>query len=177
MSKKKVDHSGSAIIRDLILGGQDGLVNVFGVVLAVAEATQSRYIILISGLAATFAESISMAAVAYTSGKAGKEYYKKRGGAMAGEFSRPVRDAVVVGLAAIVGSFIPLLPFILMPVGNAFWATIIISTVVLFISGAVKGRYTGTNPLKSAVEMAAVGMTAAIAGYLIGAALGALPIA
>lgn len=177
MPKKEVNHSSSAVIRDLILGGQDGLVNVFGVVLAVAAATQSRYIILISGLAATFAESISMAAVAYTSGKAGKEYYKKRGGTMAQEFARPFRDAVVVGLAAIVGSFVPLLPFILLPIQQAFWVTIIISTVVLFISGAVKARYTGTNPWKSAVEMAVVGMTAAIAGYLIGAALGALPIA
>ena len=42
MPKKEVSHNGSAIIRDVILGGQDGLVNVFGVVLAVAEATQSR---------------------------------------------------------------------------------------------------------------------------------------
>ena len=67
--KKRGHESGSAVIRDIILGGQDGLVNVLGIVLAVAKATSSPYIILISGLAATFAESISMAAVAYTSAK------------------------------------------------------------------------------------------------------------
>ncbi len=177
MSKKEVSHNGSAIIRDVILGGQDGLVNVFGVVLAVAAATQSRYIILISGLAATFAESISMAAVAYTSGRAGEEYYRKKRRVIAEEFEHPIRDAFIVGVAAIVGSFIPLIPFMLLSVQNAFWSTIVISTLVLFISGAVKARYTGANPFKSAVEMAVVGMTAAIAGYLIGAALGALPIA
>ncbi len=174
---KRGHGNGSAVIRDVILGGQDGLVNVFGVVLAVAAATQSRYIILISGLAATFAESISMAAVAYTSGRAGEEYYRKKRRVIAEEFAHPVRDAAVVGFAAIVGSFIPLLPFMFLPVQNAFWSTIVISTLTLFISGAVKARYTGANPFKSAVEMAAVGMAAAIAGYLIGAALGALPIA
>jgi predicted membrane protein (TIGR00267 family) len=176
MPKKEVAHNGSAIIRDLILGGQDGLVNVFGVVLAVAAATQSRYIILISGLAATFAESISMAAVAYTSGRAGEEYYRGKRRMIAEEFAHPVRDAFVVGLAAIVGSFIPLIPFMVLPVEYAFWTTIGVSTLVLFGSGAIKAKYTGANPFRSAVEMAVVGMTAAIAGYLIGAALGALPL-
>ncbi len=174
----KRDHgNGSAVIRDVILGGQDGLVNVFGVVLAVAAATQSRYIILISGLAAAFAESISMAAVAYTSGRAGEEYYRKKRRVIAEEFAHPIRDAAVVGFSAIVGSFIPLIPFIFLPVSLAFWTAIGISTVTLFVSGAIKAKYTAANPLKSAVEMAAVGMAAAIAGYLIGAALGALPIA
>ncbi len=178
MSKREVKHDGgSAVIRDVILGGQDGLVNVFGVVLAVAEATDTRYIILISGLAAAFAESISMAAVAYTSGRAGEEYYRGKRKSISEEFAHPVRDAFVVGVAAIVGSFIPLLPFIFLPVSTAFWTAIGVSTLTLFASGAVKAKYTGANAFKSAVEMAVVGMTAAIAGYLIGAALGALPLA
>ena len=58
------------------MGFQDGLVNILGLVLGVASAVQSTKIVLISGLAATFAESISMAAVAYTSTKAAKEYYE-----------------------------------------------------------------------------------------------------
>jgi vacuolar iron transporter family protein len=61
-------------IREIILGGQDGLVNVLGIILAVATATKSTKIVIIAGLAAAFAESISMAAVAYTSYKAGKEF-------------------------------------------------------------------------------------------------------
>ena len=63
-------------LRDIILGGQDGLVNVLGVILAVATAVSDVRIVLIAGLAATFAESISMAAVAYTSTKAARDFYK-----------------------------------------------------------------------------------------------------
>ncbi len=63
------------LLRETILGGQDGLVNVLGVVLGVAAATPEQKIILISGLAATFAESISMGAVAYTSTKAARDFY------------------------------------------------------------------------------------------------------
>jgi vacuolar iron transporter family protein len=66
---------GGPILKDAILGGQDGLVNVLGIVLGVATATNELRLILVSGLAATFAESISMGAVLYTSTKAAKEHY------------------------------------------------------------------------------------------------------
>ena len=62
-------------IRDFILGFQDGLVNTLGLVLGVASAVHETKIVLISGLVTTFAESVSMAAVAYTSTKAAKEFY------------------------------------------------------------------------------------------------------
>ena len=65
-----------ANIRDFILGFQDGLVNILGLVLGVASAVQSTKIIIISGLAATFAESISMAAVAFTSTRAAQDFYR-----------------------------------------------------------------------------------------------------
>lgn len=62
-------------LRDFILGWQDGMVNVLGLILGVASATQSVRLIMISGLAAAFAEAISMAAVAYTSTKAELDFY------------------------------------------------------------------------------------------------------
>jgi VIT1/CCC1 family predicted Fe2+/Mn2+ transporter len=68
-------HQGGSQLRDMILGGQDGLVNVLGVVLGAAAAAPDARIILSIGLAATFAESLAMGAVAYTSFKAEKEHY------------------------------------------------------------------------------------------------------
>lgn len=62
-------------LRDYILGGQDGLVNVLGLVLGIAIATNETKIILIGGLTATFAELIAMAAVAYTSSRAVRDFY------------------------------------------------------------------------------------------------------
>lgn len=73
MQKEHI-HQGSNL-KDIILGGQDGLVNVLGVILGVAAATFQTKIILVAGLAAAFAESISMAAVAYTSTKAALSHY------------------------------------------------------------------------------------------------------
>jgi len=71
----EVRHKIASKLSDIILGGQDGLVNVAGVILGLAAATPDVRIIIAGGLAATFAESISMAAVAYTSSQAEIDYY------------------------------------------------------------------------------------------------------
>jgi predicted membrane protein (TIGR00267 family) len=68
-------HHGAFRLSDVILGGQDGLVNVLGVILGVAAATRDVRIVIAAGLAATFAESISMGAVAYTSTLAENDLY------------------------------------------------------------------------------------------------------
>jgi predicted membrane protein (TIGR00267 family) len=69
-------HKRSSGFADIILGGQDGLVNVLGVILGVAAATHDPRIVLVAGLAATFAESVSMGAVAYTSTVAEADFYE-----------------------------------------------------------------------------------------------------
>ena len=68
-------HHGTFHLADVILGGQDGLVNVLGVILGVAAATSDARIVIAAGMAATFAESISMGAVAYTSRLAENDLY------------------------------------------------------------------------------------------------------
>src|SRR5512147_1755504 len=68
-------HRQASALSDIILGGQDGLVNVLGVILGVAAATSDPRIVLVAGLAATFAESVSMGAVAYTSTLADSNLY------------------------------------------------------------------------------------------------------
>lgn len=62
-------------IRQVVLGGQDGLVNVLGILLGVAVATNNSQMVIIAGMAATFAESLSMGAVAYTSTRATQDFY------------------------------------------------------------------------------------------------------
>lgn len=68
-------HRADFKLADIILGGQDGLVNVLGVILGVAAASGSSRLVVVAGLAATFAESISMAAVSYTSKKSSADFY------------------------------------------------------------------------------------------------------
>ena len=68
-------------LRDVILGGQDGLVNMLGVALGVVAAGGSSHVLVVTGIVAAITESISMGAVAYTSFGSDRDFYlaeKKR---------------------------------------------------------------------------------------------------
>jgi predicted membrane protein (TIGR00267 family) len=217
-------HRKASGLSDIILGGQDGLVNVLGVILGVAAATHDPRIVMVAGLAATFAESVSMGAVAYTSTLADADYYEAE---RAREFrhitqvphleknevreiyarkgfkgellehivetittnedvwvavmmseehqisptdrKQAIRSALVVGLAAIIGSLIPLAPFALLPVAHSMWVAVAITALVLFGVGAYKARTMVGHPGKSGLEMAVIGTLSALVGYAVGA--------
>lgn len=218
---------GGPLIKDAILGGQDGLVNVLGIVLGVATATQDMRIIFVSGLAATFAESISMGAVVYTSTKAAKEYYYAelererreietvpeleieeiheiyynkgfRGKQLEeivkkvtsnkelwldtmmteelrlfpDEYEEPLKKGIFVGIASVIGSFIPLLPFFFFSVTHAMYASVLICAGILFGVGVIKAKWFELSWWKAGVEMALIGTVAALIGYGIGTIFG-----
>lgn len=229
--KKRVEIHGKNSLgsnfKDIILGGQDGLVNVLGVVLAIAAATNEAKVVIIAGIAANLAESLSMASVAYTSTKAYKQYYysqleqekleiknipkeekreiyqiyhKKgfRGSLLdsivkkitsskklwldtmmtdelklsSKQLENPLKSAMIVGLSALVGSTIPLLPFFFVSVKAGILVSLIISTFALFFTGVLKAKFTIGNWLKNGIEMALIGMITALAGYGVGVVLG-----
>jgi VIT1/CCC1 family predicted Fe2+/Mn2+ transporter len=216
-------HRTDSRLSDVILGGQDGLVNVLGVILGVAAATHDPRIVIAAGMAATFAESVSMGAVAYTSTLAEndlyrserereyrhihiapdvevheiREIYRKRGFEgealdkivdvitanpdvwvevmMSEEFqmtppekSQALSSAIVVGVSALVGSLIPMLPFFFFGVTLSIGLSVSIAALTLFIVGIYKARITVGKPFKSGLQMALIGTISALVGYVIG---------
>jgi len=73
MHSSNEEHPHPTLLSDFILGSQDGLVNVLGILLGLVAASLSpsshvtSQIVIIAGLSALAAESLSMGAVAYTS--------------------------------------------------------------------------------------------------------------
>jgi VIT1/CCC1 family predicted Fe2+/Mn2+ transporter len=217
-------------LSDIILGGQDGLVNVLGVILGVAAASSDQRIVIAAGLAATFAESISMGAVAYTTTLADRDHYLSqierekreihdmpdveraeidlifRGWGFEGalldqaveqimkderawvdvmmhnelklapvDSGSALRSAVVVGLAAVIGSLVPLFPFFFMPITPGIVVSVAITALTLFGVGAYKARTMVGHPGKSGLQMMIIGTVSALAGYLVGALFSAPP--
>lgn len=66
----------NALLRQVILGGQDGVVNILGLALGTASATNDSRIVIVAGLATAFAEAFSMGAVAYTTSRAAQDFYR-----------------------------------------------------------------------------------------------------
>jgi vacuolar iron transporter family protein len=79
---------------------------------------------------------------------------------------RALTSALTIGLAYIAGGLIPLTPYILIPVtGTALIFSVVFTLAALFIFGYVKGRFTGTSPIRSALQTALIGGLAAAAAF------------
>lgn len=68
-------HARPTLLSDFILGSEDGIVNVLGIILGLAAAIHDTRIIIIATLAAMAAESIAMGAVAFTSTRSRRRLY------------------------------------------------------------------------------------------------------
>src|SRR5213596_275095 len=75
-SRHRERHRQTNWLRDVILGGQDGLVNILGIILGVIAGGGSKTVLLATGFAAAITESISMGAVGYTSSVSERDYYQ-----------------------------------------------------------------------------------------------------
>lgn len=69
-------HPRTSWLGRVVLGGQDGVVNVLGLALGVAFATDDPRVVIVAGLAGAFAESLSMAAVGYTTSMTEGDRYR-----------------------------------------------------------------------------------------------------
>ena len=224
-------HKRGSGLSDFILGAQDGLVNVLGVVLGIAAATDDVRVVLVAGLATTFAESISMGAVAFTTTLADadlyqsereREYrhiieapnlekkeirdiYESKG--FNGELLDRIVDTItankdvwvavmmaeehqlspvdrrsamkaawVVGLSAIIGSLVPIAPFLFFSISISMWMSVLVTALVLFAIGFYKARMTVGKPMRSGTEMMLIGTISAMAGYLVGVLLKVPPL-
>jgi len=81
---------------------------------------------------------------------------------------RALRSALTIGLAYIAGGIIPLTPYALnLTLSRALLLSVVLTLIALFVFGALKGRFTGSSVLKSAVQTMFVGAVASGAAFLI----------
>ena len=65
-----------AEVREVVFGLQDGVTSILAVVSVVAAASNATYTVLISGIAATLAEVLSMGAGEFMSSKSQREIFE-----------------------------------------------------------------------------------------------------
>ena len=87
---------------------------------------------------------------------------------------RAPASALTIAVSYVVGGLIPLTPYILgFDLHQALIFSVVITGVALGIFGAVKGRLTGINVIKSAVQTMLVGGLAAGAAFYLASLFGA----
>jgi VIT1/CCC1 family predicted Fe2+/Mn2+ transporter len=85
-----------------------------------------------------------------------------------------LQGAIVMGASFGLAALVPVIPYLVLPVGTALWASIALSAVVLFTMGVVKSRWTRHGAIRSGMEIVVLAAFAGVAGYLFGSLLPAL---
>jgi vacuolar iron transporter family protein len=86
---------------------------------------------------------------------------------------RALTSALTIAGAYTAGGLIPLSPYIFSQnSGDALLLSIVLTLIALLIFGFVKGRFTGTRPIKSALQTAFIGSVAAGAAFAIARIIG-----
>ncbi len=80
----------------------------------------------------------------------------------------PSSNALVMGLAYVVGGGVPVIPYLIFPIHTAIIASISITGAALFIFGGVKGAFVKKPWWRSGLEMLVIAGLAGFAGYMVG---------
>ena len=80
----------------------------------------------------------------------------------------PLQGALIMGAAFGLGAVVPIVPYLLLGLDVAVYASVAGTAAVLFGIGLVKSRWTRRQWLRSGAEILLLGAVAGVAGYLFG---------
>lgn len=151
-------------VRNFIFGVEDSLVSTVGLLSGIAIADVPRTTILLTGMVLIFVEAVSMAAGSFLSESSAESYVSKH--------EAPLRSSVSASLimffSYFLAGFVPLSPYLLLPVSSAFPVSIVASLIALFVLGALSARMSQTRLIRSALRMLIIGGVAIAVGIIVG---------
>jgi vacuolar iron transporter family protein len=159
-------------LRAAVSGGNDGIVSVAGLVMGFAGAGAGRSEILVAGVAAMVAGSISMGGAEYTSVSAARDSEVAHGRAGAQARSKPLSAARSSALAFIAGSILPMVAILGPWQPYRIPATVVSVVLSLVITGYWAAKTGKSRVLPSIVRNVVVSLITMGAAYAIGALLG-----
>lgn len=157
-------------IRNVLLGLNDGLVEMLGAVSGFFAAFQSVPLVLVAAASVAVAGALSMGAGAFAASSSEGEVseIERRKRQFLGEpdgdtgsRERAATTAAFVGVSYVVGALVPVLPLLLgatnmwASVLAAIFAVVTVSAVLSFLSGMDLGRRVGLNLLIASLSVAA----------------------
>lgn len=135
-----------------------------GLLAGIASAGVIRKEIILSGIILICVEAFSMSVGSFLSERTTEESlprYKQKD-------SNSLFAAVIMFFSYLVCGLIPLFPYLVIDVASAFWVSIGVSLVALFVLGFVSARILKTKILRSGFRMMIIGGFAIVLGVAVG---------
>jgi VIT1/CCC1 family predicted Fe2+/Mn2+ transporter len=165
MQKISRESTRASYLRNFVFGVEDSLVSTVGLVSGIAIVETPVRTIILTGTVLIFVEAFSMATGSVLSEQSAEEYVTHA----RASYRRPIVDGIIMFFSYFVTGFIPLLPHIFFSAQYAFWASIIISLIVLAAGGALSATVSKTNIIRNSLRMLIIGSIAIVMGVVVGA--------
>lgn len=161
-------------VREIMYGGNDGIVTTFAIVAGFSGAHISTIDmaeisivpVLLFGLANLFADGLSMSLGNFLSIRTERETTKDT---RQGD-RHPIISSAVTFCSFVAFGYIPLIPFFLdySSTQMLFISSTLATLSALILLGVVRWKVTGKNALRAIAEVVIVGSVAATAAFLVG---------
>lgn len=151
-------------LRNVIFGITDSLVSTVGLLSGIDVSGTSRQIIILTGIVYAFVEAFSMAVGSFLSEKSAEEYKLQQ------EVSdgKPFVAGTVMFISFILASFVPIVPYFIFGLAEAFWFSIGFSILALFAVGIISAKISNVSILKHGLKMIVLGGAAILVGVIVG---------
>lgn len=149
-------------LRSALFGLQDGLVSTTGVVVGISTGIEDKAVIILASLVTVAVEASSMAAGQYTSEKAVHQLKKAK------HKDDLILGSLIMLLGYLIAGFIPIAPVFIFDIPIARILSMVLAFLALFVIGFIKGKIVGEKPLRSALELFAIGGMATLIGVIVG---------
>lgn len=159
-------------LRAAVLGANDGIISVAGVLMGVVGAGVGESDVLIAGIAATVAGAFSMGGGEYVSVSAQRDTEISHGRQGHSITANPLQAALSSFFAFVAGALLPMLSIILFPADLQVAAILIGVTISLAITGVSAAKVGNASPVKGAIRIVTVSIIAMAVSYLVGLAFG-----
>lgn len=151
-------------LRNVIFGMIDSLVSTVGLLAGISIAGTSIHTIVTTGVVYALVEGFSMAIGSFLSEESVEDYkVKKQVG-----FSNSFFGALIMLVAFVLTSFIPIIPYIYFSASRALGFSILFSVLALFLVGMISAKISRISIVKRGVMMAFLGGAAIVIGLVVG---------
>lgn len=159
-------------VGDLVYGANDGILTTFAVVAGVTGGALTAGTVIIVGMANLFADGLSMGVGNYLSIRARESALEHQ--RRPEEEARPARHGAATFLAFILAGAVPLVPYLVPGVEQAFLLAAGLALAAQFGVGAARALVTASRWWVSGAEMLGLGALVAAVAYGTGAAIARL---
>ena len=161
--RRAVARSFRACAGDIVLGMEDGIASIVGLIFGVA-ASGNRHAVLVAGCTSAVSAAVSMMAGVYMEAETESD--------VGAAGPPPLMRAVWMLVSDFLAAAVPIAPFALLPVAQARWVAAGLTVALLAVLGLWRATLGGRGVARTVIATIAIGLAAAAAGVVVAWGLG-----